>query len=185
MTPAQEHLVLTHAPLVTLIAARFRRELSIDEFEDITQEGLLALSQAAARFDAEILAPELFLRFARNRLHKAIRAAVATIRRDRCDVTNVDESAFREREPMLTNDARDDVHDAVARLSPFEAWVVRERYGLETGVERSIADLCRDCGLGYRLVAAVLEAARKRLSRQLIRHSRHDPIMRTRFSATA
>jgi DNA-directed RNA polymerase sigma subunit (sigma70/sigma32) len=61
----------------------------------------------------------------------------------------------------------EEIQAALSRLSPFEAWVVRERYGLVTGEPRSIRAICMDCGLNHRRIEKVLESAKDKLSRLL------------------
>ena len=58
-------------------------KLSIDETEDVTQEGLLGLVEAAGRFREDRLPRALFWGYARHRVRKRIGKAIRAIRRQR------------------------------------------------------------------------------------------------------
>ena len=189
MSPLQEQLACdpVNAARVGRLVWHYRRELSIDETEDVTQEGLLGLVEAAGRF-REDRSLGLLLGLCAASGAQADRQGhprhPSPARRIR---TNVDERTFVQ--PAFPAQAG----DLAARRPPGIAPPAAAVRGV--GPARAIrarrksvahaAEISRDCGLSPRRVDEVMRAGLDRLLNIIASSYDRDVKTRKLFSATA
>ncbi len=165
---SRQELVSSNVNFVHSVVLQYDHEhLSIEDIEDLTHEGFLALADAAARFDESVLPPELFVSFAERRVRTRIRRAFIAITRERFSHSSCDVSAVAAPKDLDPTEISDELRDALLSLNPFECWAIRQRYGLGTGIARTLAEISCDCGLSANRINAILAEAREKLGRFL------------------
>ena len=74
-----------------------------------------------------------------------------------------DEAALQPLDAAMSHELADCVRHALAGLDPQQARVLRARYGIDTGYERTLADVGRELGVSGERVRQIEAAALERL----------------------
>jgi RNA polymerase sigma factor (sigma-70 family) len=166
---ARARLVNRHIRYVHKLVGGYRGiGLSPYQLDDVSQEGMVGLCEAANEFDPAVIPLRCFRAFARPHIVGRITQFIARVLQLRDRENRLDPEMTVERGDDVDRTALiDDVWGAVRRLNPFEAWVIIENQGLDCRPAKSILELSKISGLSPKQLTRVRDVALDRMAERL------------------